>query len=47
MKLKRPKEISGIINAPPSKSFMQRVVACAILAGNETKIINPSFVWIH
>ncbi|MDD8020157.1 MAG: 3-phosphoshikimate 1-carboxyvinyltransferase [Acidobacteriota bacterium] len=35
--------ISGTVAAPPSKSFMQRVVAAALLSAGITEIINPSF----
>jgi len=37
-----PSEISGKINAPPSKSFMQRGIAGAILSDGETNISGPS-----
>ncbi len=35
--------ISGTVAAPPSKSFMQRVVAAALLSAGLTEIANPSF----
>lgn len=35
--------VSGIINAPPSKSSMQRAVACAMLADGISVIRNPAF----
>ena len=35
--------ISGTVAAPPSKSFMQRVVAAALLSDGMTEIANPSF----
>ncbi len=35
--------ISGIVNAPPSKSVMQRVVAVAVANGKDLMIQNPSF----
>lgn len=37
-----PSKISGIVKAPASKSFMQRAIALAVLADNETSIENPS-----
>lgn len=40
----RPSQITGEVQAPPSKSLMQRVTAAALLAsGTETRIFNPSF----
>lgn len=36
-------EIDGIINAPASKSIMQRAVAAALLTEGTTRIANPSF----
>ncbi len=38
-----PKEFVEVINAPASKSIMQRAVALAILADGRTSIKNPSF----
>lgn len=38
-----PGEISGTINAPSSKSMMQRTIAIAALAKGKSKITNPSF----
>ena len=38
-----PGTLSGSIAAPPSKSSMQRAVACALLAEGESVIRNPSF----
>lgn len=35
--------ISGVVNAPSSKSAMQRYVAGALLAEGETRIFSPSF----
>lgn len=35
--------VSGIISAPPSKSSMQRAVACAMLADGISVIRNPAF----
>jgi len=35
--------VSGIISAPPSKSSMQRAVACAMLADGVSVIRNPAF----
>ncbi|MDT8400426.1 MAG: 3-phosphoshikimate 1-carboxyvinyltransferase [Bacteroidales bacterium] len=37
-----PSSVSGNINAPASKSVMQRAVACALLAEGRSEIINPS-----
>ncbi len=37
-----PGTVSGTVHAPASKSFMQRVVACAVLSDTETIIQNPS-----
>ncbi|NOY22859.1 MAG: 3-phosphoshikimate 1-carboxyvinyltransferase [Acidobacteria bacterium] len=37
-----PGMVSGRVHAPASKSFMQRVVACAVLSDTETIIQNPS-----
>jgi 3-phosphoshikimate 1-carboxyvinyltransferase len=37
----QPSEIKGDINAPTSKSSMQRACAAALLNDGETKIINP------
>ncbi len=34
--------VNGTIYAPPSKSAMQRAVACALLAEGRSEIINPS-----
>lgn len=38
-----PSKIIGAISAPPSKSYMQRAVAVALLAQGKTKILNPSY----
>jgi 3-phosphoshikimate 1-carboxyvinyltransferase len=38
-----PGSVGGIIKAPPSKSAMQRAVACAALARGNSVILNPSF----
>lgn len=37
-----PGPVSGTVSVPPSKSFMQRAVACAVLSDCETNIIHPS-----
>ncbi|MCL2155922.1 MAG: 3-phosphoshikimate 1-carboxyvinyltransferase [Leptospirales bacterium] len=37
-----PSKLEGSIQAPPSKSFMQRVIAAALLAEGESLIANPS-----
>jgi len=37
-----PSNIDGTIQAPPSKSFMQRAVAAALLANDVSLIVNPS-----
>jgi 3-phosphoshikimate 1-carboxyvinyltransferase len=42
MKLIRPSEISGKIQAPPSKSLMIRATASALLSSGATRIRNPS-----
>ncbi|MFH2113625.1 MAG: 3-phosphoshikimate 1-carboxyvinyltransferase [Spirochaetota bacterium] len=38
-----PARVGGSIKAPPSKSAMQRAVACAALAEGDSVILNPSF----
>lgn len=38
-----PGSLAGRIAAPPSKSSMQRAIACALLADGESLIRNPSF----
>lgn len=38
-----PAGISGLIQAPPSKSYMQRACAAALLAGGRTTLINPGY----
>ncbi|HSB46755.1 MAG TPA: 3-phosphoshikimate 1-carboxyvinyltransferase [Candidatus Bilamarchaeum sp.] len=43
MKFVKPSRISGKIDAPPSKSMMQRAVIAAALADGESRIANPSF----
>ncbi len=43
MRFIKPSRISGRIDAPPSKSMMQRAVIAAALADGETLITNPSF----
>jgi len=43
MKFIRPARISGKIDAPASKSMMQRAVIAAALAEGESIIKNPSF----
>ncbi|MEJ5292162.1 MAG: 3-phosphoshikimate 1-carboxyvinyltransferase [Candidatus Methanosuratincola sp.] len=35
-------EIDGTVKAPPSKSFTQRAVACALIAEGESEIVEPS-----
>jgi 3-phosphoshikimate 1-carboxyvinyltransferase len=35
--------VAGTIQAPPSKSAMQRAVACAALASGDSTLLNPSF----
>jgi 3-phosphoshikimate 1-carboxyvinyltransferase len=37
-----PSTVSGTLNAPPSKSAMQRAVACALLAEGRSELYNPS-----
>ena len=37
----QPSSIKGVINAPPSKSAMQRACALALLNKGETVIYNP------
>lgn len=37
-----PSKITGQVNAPASKSFMQRAIALAVLSNHETMIENPS-----
>ncbi|MCK4981092.1 MAG: 3-phosphoshikimate 1-carboxyvinyltransferase [Candidatus Delongbacteria bacterium] len=41
--IRSSKKIEGKINAPSSKSYMQRAVVAALLSEGETKILNPSF----
>jgi 3-phosphoshikimate 1-carboxyvinyltransferase len=43
MKRVAPGRIEGTIDAPPSKSMMQRAVAAACLARGESEILSPSF----
>ncbi len=43
MKYVKPSEVDGVLNAPPSKSEMQRVLIAAALAKGKTIITNPSF----
>ena len=38
----RKSSISGIVNAPPSKSAMQRYIAGALLANGVSRIFSPS-----
>lgn len=38
-----PSEIKGAINAPPSKSMMQRAIAAAMMAEGNSSILNPSW----
>ena len=38
-----PSKINGVISAPPSKSYMQRAVAVALLAKGKSKILYPSY----
>ena len=41
--IKPSKIINGKINAPSSKSYMQRAIVAALLTEGESKILNPSF----
>lgn len=41
VRIKRSK-VQGVVAAPPSKSYTQRAVACALLADGTTEILNPS-----
>jgi len=34
--------VNGVVQAPPSKSYTQRAIVCALLADGKTEIINPS-----
>jgi 3-phosphoshikimate 1-carboxyvinyltransferase len=34
--------VSGVVRAPPSKSYTQRAVLCALLADGESEIVDPS-----
>ncbi|MEW6035264.1 MAG: 3-phosphoshikimate 1-carboxyvinyltransferase [Candidatus Micrarchaeota archaeon] len=43
MRFIKPSRVSGTIDAPPSKSMMQRAVIAAALSDGETLITNPSF----
>ena len=43
MKLVRPSEIKGIVNAPPSKSMTVRAIAAALLSEGAIEIVHPSF----
>ena len=43
MRQVKPSRISGEIDAPPSKSMMQRATIAAALAEGESLITNPSF----
>jgi len=36
-----PSELQGCISLPPSKSHVQRMIAAALLANGESKIVNP------
>jgi len=38
----RASSLSGTIGAPPSKSYTQRAVACALLADGTTEVLSPS-----
>ena len=42
-KLIPPSKYCGILKAPPSKSFMQRAIAIALLADGETVLSNPDY----
>ena len=42
MRSVKPSSIAGTVDAPPSKSMMQRAVIAAALAGGESVIENPS-----
>ena len=37
-----PSDLTGVVQAPPSKSMTQRAIAAALLSGGESIIINPS-----
>ncbi len=36
----KPSKISGVITAPPSKSFAHRILICAYLSGKKIKVLN-------
>jgi len=38
----RGSSVAGEMRAPPSKSYTQRALACALLAGGTSEILNPS-----
>jgi 3-phosphoshikimate 1-carboxyvinyltransferase len=38
----RPGSVDGAVDAPPSKSYTQRAVACALMADGQSEIVNPS-----
>jgi 3-phosphoshikimate 1-carboxyvinyltransferase len=38
----RGSSVAGEVRAPPSKSYTQRALACALLAGGTSEILNPS-----
>lgn len=38
-----PSKIKGALNAPASKSFMQRAIALAVVNEGNTKILNPTY----
>ncbi len=39
----KPSKIKGTINAPASKSMLQRAIAAALLAETPTKLLNPTY----
>ncbi len=41
-KIIMPSDLTGVVQAPPSKSMTQRAIAAALLSGGESIIINPS-----
>jgi len=43
MRYVRPASLQGSLEAPPSKSMMQRAVLAATLAPGHTRILNPSY----
>ncbi|MCP5104575.1 MAG: 3-phosphoshikimate 1-carboxyvinyltransferase, partial [bacterium] len=39
----KPSEIKGTVQAPASKSMLQRAIAAALLSEGSTKILNPTY----